>query len=258
MDFVTIKNISYSYKTGPSLVVNNINWNIKRGEFHSLIGRSGCGKTTLLKIISGLLYPTNGEVHIDSLEVTKPSFKIGFVFQAPTLLEWLSVLENIMLPLSIQKTNKSSQLQYGHSALKAVGLENFAYSFPSELSGGQQSRVAIARALITDPILLLMDEPFANLDAITREELQSDLLQLCASKKTTVLFVTHDISEAVYLSDKIAVMADGLIHNEFIVDITKPRKHNIRHETSFNSLCLDIRKSMKTISSVSKFSDNLQ
>ena len=247
MDFVSINNVSYAYKaTLP--VVSDINWNIQRGQFHSLVGRSGCGKTTLLKIVAGLLNPTAGDVFIASSSVKRPSFKTGFVFQAPTLLEWLSVLENVLLPLSIQKTEKSSQNACGLAVLKTVGLENYANRHPYELSGGQQSRVAIARALITEPLLLLMDEPFAALDAMTREELQSDLLELCAEKKTTVLFVTHDISEAVYLSDKVAVMADGVIHNEFIIDINKPRNYETRYQSKFNSLCLDIRNSMKTFS----------
>jgi NitT/TauT family transport system ATP-binding protein len=245
MDFVSINNVSYAYKaTLP--VVSDINWNIQRGQFHSLVGRSGCGKTTLLKIVAGLLNPTAGDVFIASSSVKRPSFKTGFVFQAPTLLEWLSVLENVLLPLSIQKTEKMLQTACGLAVLKTVGMKDYADRYPSELSGGQQSRVAIARALITDPLLLLMDEPFAALDAMTREELQIDLLELCAERETTVLFVTHDISEAVYLSDKVAVMADGLIHNEFIIDIEKPRKHNTRYQPKFNSLCLDIRNSMKT------------
>jgi NitT/TauT family transport system ATP-binding protein len=250
MDFVSINNVSYAYKaTLP--VVSDINWNIQRGQFHSLVGRSGCGKTTLLKIVAGLLNPTAGDVFIASSSVKRPSFKTGFVFQAPTLLEWLSVLENVLLPLSIQKTEEMLQTACGLAVLKTVGMKDYADRYPSELSGGQQSRVAIARALITNPLLLLMDEPFAALDAMTREELQIDLLELCAERETTVLFVTHDISEAVYLSDKVAVMADGLIHNEFIIDIEKPRKHKTRYQPKFNSLCLDIRNSMKTLAPLS-------
>jgi NitT/TauT family transport system ATP-binding protein len=250
MDFVSINNVSYAYKaTLP--VVSDINWNIQRGQFHSLVGRSGCGKTTLLKIVAGLLNPTAGDVFIASSSVKRPSFKTGFVFQAPTLLEWLSVLENVLLPLSIQKTEEMLQTACGLAVLKTVGMKDYADRYPSELSGGQQSRVAIARALITNPLLLLMDEPFAALDAMTREELQIDLLELCAERGTTVLFVTHDISEAVYLSDKVAVMADGLIHNEFIIDIEKPRKHKTRYQPKFNSLCLDIRNSMKTLAPLS-------
>ena len=256
MDFVSLKNISFSYN-GTSPIVNDINWNIKKGEFHSLVGRSGCGKTTLLKIIAGLLIPTIGVVGIGSHIVKKPSFNTGFVFQAPTLLEWLSVIENVLLPLSIKKTKKLSQMQNGLSVLKMVGLEEYAHRYPSELSGGQQSRVAIARALITDPLLLLMDEPFAALDAMTREELQSDLLELCADKKTTVLFVTHDIAEAVYLSDKVAIMDNGLIYNEFNIDIKKPRQYGTQHQPRFNSICMDIRNSMKSLQPQTFLSSNL-
>jgi len=248
IDFVSINNVSFSYKiTSP--IVKDVNWNIQKGEFYSLVGRSGCGKTTLLKIIAGLLVPTSGFLSIGSDIVKEPSFNTGFVFQAPTLLEWLSVIENVLLPLSINKTKKLSQMQRGLSVLRTVGLEEYANRFPSELSGGQQSRVAIARALITEPFLLLMDEPFAALDAMTREELQSDLLELCSDKKTTVLFVTHDIAEAVYLSDKVAIMDNGSIHNEFIVDIKKPRQYRTRYQPRFNSICLDIRNVMKTLES---------
>ena len=130
--------------------------------------------------------------------------------------------------------------------LETVGLKDYANHYPTELSGGQQSRVAIARALITEPPLLLMDEPFAALDAMTREELQIDLLQLCHLRSTTVLFITHDISESVYLSDKIAVMDNGLIQHEFFIDIPKPRRDDIRYQTKFNKLCSDIHTSMKT------------
>ena len=153
-----------------------------------------------------------------------------------------------MLPLTLNRKKNSSHLEFALEVLATVGLKDYSYHYPTELSGGQQSRVAIARALITEPALLLMDEPFAALDAMTREELQIDLLKLCHLQGTTVLFITHDISESVYLSDKIAVMENGSIQKEFRIDIPKPRNDNIRYQAAFNKLCSEVRKSMRTSS----------
>ena len=247
MDFISIDNVSFEYKKDHP-VIKNIDWEIPKGEFHSLIGRSGCGKTTLLKIVAGLITPTGGTVAIGDVQVSYPSLKTGFVFQTPNLLEWSSVLENVLLPLTLNRKKLSNHLEVALEVLATVGLKDYSYHYPTELSGGQQSRVAIARALITEPAVLLMDEPFAALDAITREELQIDLLKLCHLKGTTVLFITHDISESVYLSDKIAVMDNGAIQEEFSIDIPKPRTDNIRYQPTFNKLCSDIRKSMGFLS----------
>ena len=244
MAFINIDNVSFEYKT-KVCVLNDIDWNIQRGEFHSLIGRSGCGKTTLLKIIAGLLVPTNGKVVIGDIQVLRPSDKVGFVFQTPNLLEWLSVIDNVLLPIAIRENKNQQHIDFALELLATVGLKYLSDYYPTELSGGQQSRVAIARALMTNPFLLLMDEPFAALDAMTREELQIDLLKLCWERGTTVLFITHDISEAVYLSDKIAVMGEGFIQDQFTIDISKPRENKLRYETSFNNMCSKIYNSMK-------------
>ena len=240
--------MSFAYKIEHP-VIKDINWEIPKGEFHSLIGRSGCGKTTLLKIVAGLLAPTVGKVAISNTYVSQPSLQTGFVFQAPTLLEWLSVLDNILLPLTINREDNSERIELGLELLSAVGLKDYSGHYPTELSGGQQSRVAIARALITEPVLLLMDEPFAALDAMTREELQIDLLNLCHRKGTTVLFITHDIAEAVYLSDNIALMHDGKIHKNIAINIAKPRKDSIRYQPDFNALCSNIYQTMQTFRS---------
>ncbi len=248
MNFVCIRDVSFAYKTDHA-VIKDINWEIPKGEFHSLIGRSGCGKTTLLKVVAGLLTPTVGKISISNTYVSKPSLQTGFVFQAPTLLEWLSVLDNILLPLRINHEINSERIELGLEILSAVGLKDFSRHYPSELSGGQQSRVAIARALITKPVLLLMDEPFAALDAMTREELQIDLLNLCYRRGTTVLFITHDIAEAVYLSDNIALMHDGSIQKNFSINIAKPRGDKIRYQPEFNALCSNIHQTMQTFHS---------
>lgn len=243
MSFLTIEQASYSYQ-GVEVVVDRIDWTIPQGEFHCLVGRSGCGKTTLLKIAAGLLAPTDGAIHIQGTEIREPSDKVGFVFQTPNLLEWLSVLENVLLPLSLKRTVQPADTEKARDLLALVGLAEYTARFPRELSGGQQSRVAIARALITDPLILLMDEPFAALDALTREELQDDLLRLCELGKTTVMFVTHDIAEAIYLGDRVAVMDRGRIRHVLDIDLARPRAGDIRYGGDFNALCLDVRKAM--------------
>ena len=247
MSFLTIEKASYSYQ-GAEIVVDGIDWTIPRGEFHCLVGRSGCGKTTLLKIAAGLLVPTEGAIHIQATEIRKPSEKVGFVFQTPNLLEWLSVLDNVLLPLSLKRAITQSDTDKARELLALVGLAEYVARFPRELSGGQQSRVAIARALITEPLVLLMDEPFAALDALTREELQDDLLRLCDLAKTTVMFVTHDIAEAIYLADRVAVMDRGRIKHDLGVDLARPRANEIRYGGAFNALCLDVRKAMDVAS----------
>lgn len=244
MGFVSIKDISFSYDTNQT-IIKNISWDIPKGEFHTLIGRSGCGKTTFLKIVAGLVSPTSGRISIDGTTVLTPSHRTGFVFQTPTLLEWLSVIDNVLLPLTISNKKKPEYVDLGLDILASMGLKKHTHKYPNELSGGQQSRVSIARALITEPSLLLMDEPFASLDAMTRQDLQIDLLRLCVKRKTTVLFITHDISEAVYLSDKIALMNSGEIQQNFPIKIDKPRKNEIRYSASFNNLCSDIHDCLK-------------
>lgn len=243
MGFLSIKEASFGYKREET-VVNRVSWAIQRGEFHCLVGRSGCGKTTLLKVAAGLLQPTSGSIFIKGQRVPEPSADVGFVFQAPNLLEWLSVIDNILLPISIRLKPRVDHRKYAMELLDLVGLSAFYNRHPRELSGGQQSRVAIARALITKPEALLLDEPFAAIDAITREELQEDLLQVCGLRKTTVLFVTHDITEAVYLADKVAVMDEGRLKHSLKVNFERPREKNLRYSAHFNELCLLVRQAM--------------
>lgn len=234
---------SFAYREGEA-VVDQVNCTIAEGEFLCLVGRSGCGKTTLLKIAAGLLTPTEGSIHIQGKEVQEPKEEIGFVFQTPNLLEWLSVLDNVLLPISLKRAVQLADRDKTIDLLTLMGLGQMAARHPFELSGGQQSRVAIARALINEPLVLLMDEPFAALDAITREELQDDLLHLCDVRKTTVLFVTHDIAEAVYLGDRVAVMEQGRIHHDQTVNLVRPRDNDVRFSAEFNAQCLDVRKAM--------------
>ena len=242
MSFLTIENACFSYGEEP--VVDRIDWRIEQGEFHCLVGRSGCGKTTLLKIAAGLLPPSEGSIRVQGTEIREPSALVGFVFQTPNLLEWLTVLDNILLPPSLHRTIAPSDRDRAQDLLALVGLGGLDGRYPNELSGGQQSRVAIARGLITDPLILLMDEPFAALDAMTREDLQDDLLALCATKKTTALFVTHDIAEAVYLADRVAVMEAGRIRDALAVALPRPRAADIRYSPEFSALCREARLAM--------------
>lgn len=238
-----MRGVSYSFPAYPR-VVNDVDWQIRRGEVHSLVGRSGCGKTTLLKLAAGLLLPDAGTVTLDGQALRKPGSQLGFVFQAPTLLEWASVLDNVLLPVTLQRRPLTADRVRAEDLLALMGLSGLGPRFPTELSGGQQSRVAIARALLLAPSLLLLDEPFAALDAITREELQDDLLRICRLAQTTVFFVTHDISEAVYLADRVAVMADGKITDDLAVDLPWPRQRALRYGAPFNAVCAQVRQAM--------------
>jgi NitT/TauT family transport system ATP-binding protein len=239
MAYLSLQDVRYSYAKN-NLIVDAVSFDIEKGKFHSLLGKSGCGKTTLLKLAAGLITPDEGCILLQG-EKIKPSEKIGFVFQAPTLLEWKTVMDNVLLPVSLKRKVTKEHLEKAESLLDLMGLSHLTKEYPTRLSGGQQSRVSIARALMGSPTLLYMDEPFSALDAITREELQDDLLRLCELHQMTVLFVTHDISEAVYLSDRIAVMDKGRIIHELFVDLQDRHTPDSRYSGQFSQLCLEIR-----------------
>tara|TARA_Y100000814_G_scaffold271651_1_gene228536 strand:+ start:89 stop:859 length:771 start_codon:yes stop_codon:yes gene_type:complete len=243
-NFLQLNSTTFAYEGAVGNVVSSINWSIPEGGIHCLVGRSGCGKTTLLKLAAGLLQPVTGTVRLLGTNVPEPSQHVGFVFQSPSLLEWQTVLNNVLLPISLHGTVTATDHIAANELLQLVGLQEHTDRYPRQLSGGQQSRVALARALITEPIGLLMDEPFAALDAITREELQDDLLQLASLRKTTVLFVTHDIGEAVYLADKVAVMDAGRIVFSTDVALPRPRNQTQRYSSLFNATCLNLRNAM--------------
>jgi NitT/TauT family transport system ATP-binding protein len=243
VSFLAMRGVGYTFPGWPP-VVRGVDWNIAEGEFHCLVGRSGCGKTTLLKLAAGLLHPDVGHIHLQDAELIAPGPKLGFVFQSPTLLEWHRVLDNVLLPVSLQHRPTPQETDKAQQLLAQLGLSAFASHYPRQLSGGQQSRVALARSLILEPSLLLLDEPFAALDAITREELQDDLLEMCRQRKTTVLFVTHDITEAVYLADRIAVMEGGRIIADIRDEAPKPRARATRYSPAFSRQCAQVREAM--------------
>ena len=229
-------------KTFPNgtLALANLNFNLRRGEFLSLLGPSGCGKSTVLRIIAGLTAPSYGSVEWpDPSTHAGKSNRIGFVFQDPTLMPWASVFNNASLPLVLNCMAAARIAGRVTTALDRVGLTKFAEAYPRELSGGMRMRVSIARALVTEPQLLLMDEPFAALDEITRFKLNNDLLQVWQATGTTVVFVTHSVFESVYLSNRILVITarPGRIFTELAIDAPYPRDNNYGTSAEYAAFC---------------------
>jgi NitT/TauT family transport system ATP-binding protein len=217
------------------------------GEFVSLLGPSGCGKSTALRIIAGLSEPTSGKVEwpdADAANAGAPR-RIGFVFQEPTLMPWATVAANVRLPLKLVGLGASAQARVD-AALARVGLSGFAQSYPRELSGGMKMRASIARALVTEPKLLLMDEPFAALDEITRFRLNNDLLELWQALGKTVVFVTHSVFESVYLSQRIVVMTrrPGRVFTELSIDASHPRDENFRTSADYAGYCRRVSEAL--------------
>lgn len=244
MSGLVFHNVTLSYGAGLP-AVDQASFAIRPGEFLSLVGRSGCGKTTVLKLAAGLLQADHGTIELAGSQVTGPGRNVGIVFQSPTLLEWKSIRDNVVLPIALRRKPTAEDEERADSLLAMMGIRAHADKYPSELSGGQQSRVAIARALLQDPAVLLMDEPFAALDAITREELQDELLQMSQQRSMTVLFITHDIPEAVYLSDRVAVMEQGRILQDVTIPLAKPRTPEMRYSPSFSEWSLTVRRMME-------------
>jgi len=217
------------------VAVKDVSLQIDDGEFVSLLGPSGCGKTTFLNAIDGLKHVTRGEIRIDDKVVTKPGKDRAMVFQSSALLPWRDVLGNVAYGLELQGVNKSSGHARARDLIKLVGLAGFEERYPNELSGGMQQRVNIARALATDPEILLLDEPFANLDAQTREFMQSELLRIWAATHKTAIFVTHNIVESVYLSDRVVVFTarPGRVKEIVNIDLPRPRPLKIKRSSEF-------------------------
>lgn len=212
----------------PVTALQDVDLHLRRHEFVSLIGPSGCGKSTILRLIGGLLRPTSGAVRIFDHVVTEPRDEIGIVFQKPTLLPWLSVLDNITFPMRHKFGRvEPKEQQRAHELLTMIGLKDFAHKRPNELSGGMQQRVSIARSLLHDPDILLMDEPFSALDALTRDEMSFELLRIWNERPKTVVFVTHSIQEALLLSDRIVVMSARPGRVAEIIDVPLPRPRNM-------------------------------
>ncbi len=224
--------------------LQDVSLEIGRNEFITLVGPSGCGKSTLLRIVAGLILPTAGRASIGGEEITEPRAETGIVFQAPTLLPWASVLDNVLFPLRMMHRIDSTSTDKAMALLKLVGLTGFESKSPRELSGGMQQRVAICRALVHDPDILLMDEPFGALDALTREEMTMELLRIWSERPKTVLFVTHSITEAVVLADRVVVMSPRPGRIAEILDIGLPRPRSFETEATpeFHEASQRIRK----------------
>ena len=240
MSLLSLRGVRFAFPGWPA-TVDGVDLEVEAGAFHCLVGRSGCGKTTLLKLAAGLLVPQSGEVVFRGKRGVGPG--IGFVFQAPNLLEWLRVIDNVLLPVSLHHRPTAQERAQAQQLLEQLGLGAHAQKYPRQLSGGQQSRVALARALILQPALLLLDEPFAALDAITREELQADLLQMCGERGTGVLFVTHDINEAVFLGDRVDVVDAGRIAQEIPIALPE-RATRVRYSARFAEYCAQVRAAL--------------
>src|SRR6202047_4085223 len=228
-------------KTFPSGTVPlaGLDLDVREGEFLSLLGPSGCGKSTALRIIAGLTEPTQGAVEWTAAARTENENRLGFVFQEPTLMPWANVFNNVLLPLKLKGAAADDAAARVNAALARVGLQQFGTAYPRELSGGMRMRVSIARALVTEPALLLMDEPFAALDEITRFKLNNDLLQVWQALRTTIVFVTHSVFESVYLSSRIVVMAArrGRVFPEVAIDAPYPRDQTFRTSAEYAALC---------------------
>jgi NitT/TauT family transport system ATP-binding protein len=230
--------VSFSYSNLHAL--QGVSFDVNVGEFISIVGPSGCGKSTLLSIIDGLVPATGGKIKVDGLEVSQPGHDRAMVFQEASLLPWRTVRNNITFGLECQSTPRNQARQKADDLIRLVGLHGFADAFPSQLSGGMQQRVNLARALAVDPEVLLMDEPFAALDAQTREVMQTELLTVWQRTRKTILFVTHQIDEAIYLSDRVVVFSGrpGSVREIIVPNLPRPRQLSIKHSAEFLS-CAD-------------------
>lgn len=242
---IEVQDVLKIFKSGTKTVhaLNRVSFNVHEGDFVSLVGPSGCGKSTLLKIVAGLLPASSGKVSVSGRPVAGPLDNVGMVFQSPVLLKWKNVIGNIMLPVEFGRLDRASHLEKAHGLIRLVGLEGFEEMYPHQLSGGMQQRVSLCRALVTDPEILLMDEPFGALDAMTRDELDIELLKIWDGKRKTALFVTHNIQEAVFLSDTVVVMSarPGRVIQKLSVDLPRPRTMEMMSSSRFCDYTLRIR-----------------
>jgi NitT/TauT family transport system ATP-binding protein len=244
--------MTYEAASGPVEALAGISLSVGTGEFVSLVGPSGCGKSTLLRIVAGLRPATEGAVRVGGNIVRAPIADVGMVFQAPILLKWRSIVQNVLLPAELAGKETRALRARAGQLLDMAGLKGFANKLPRELSGGMQQRAALCRALLLDPPLLLMDEPFGALDAMTRDDMALELLRIWGERdlarqaRKTVLFVTHSISEAVFLSDRVVVMSPrpGRVVADLRIDLPRPRTVELRASEAFGRLSLDLFRAL--------------
>ncbi|MGG0719603.1 ABC transporter ATP-binding protein [Robertmurraya massiliosenegalensis] len=234
-----LKNVSYTFTKEKNPVISELNFTVQQGEFVSLIGKSGTGKSTILKLITGLLKPNEGEITIDKQPISLGD--VGYMPQKDLLLPWRTIIDNIMIGAEIQKDLKLSK-EDARSWLKKVGLEDYEQAFPHQLSGGMRQRVAFLRAMLTGKEVLLLDEPFGALDSITKKEMQAWLLSIWQELDKTIVFITHDLEEACYLSDRIILLKDNKTIEGITVPFPRPRHQEIVHSQTFVELRKELEK----------------
>ena len=243
---ISLQDLSKTYRTdkGDTPALQKLNVNIEEGQFIAVVGPSGCGKSTLLKILAGLHKASSGVASISGSPVSGPRRDVGVVFQSPVLFPWRTVLENVLLPAQVQHLDIQIHRNNALSLLSLVGLNEFSDHYPRELSGGMQQRVAISRALVNDPSLLLMDEPFGALDAMTREHLNVELQRIWLEKKKTILFITHSIPESIFLADRVLVMSPrpGRIIEDMLIPLPRPRGLEVMNTAEFGGYVSQIRR----------------
>jgi len=244
-EVIAVRRLSkrYGSRADAILALDDIDFSVPDREFLSIVGPSGCGKSTLLKILAGLLHATEGEAWLNDTAIDGPRRDIGVVFQSPVLFPWRSVLGNVLLPADVQRLGRAEMTKRAYDLLKLVGLDGFEHRYPWELSGGMQQRVALVRALIHDPALLLMDEPFGALDALTRESMNVELQRIWLDRRKTVVFVTHSTSEAVFLADRVMVMSarPGTIADMLKIELPRPRSLDVMTTEAFGTYVRRIR-----------------
>lgn len=247
---LSIRNLRKVYQTfdGELEALGNVSFDVNQREFVSIVGPSGCGKTTLLRIIAGLLPKSDGEIIVNQSSFD-PTREVGFVFQKALLLHWRKVLDNVLLPVEILKLDRRKYVDRAHDLLKLVGLDGFENRYPNELSGGMQQRVSIARALIHDPKLILMDEPFGALDAITREKMNLELLRIWSEAQKTILFITHEINEAVFLSDRVIVLSarPSQMIGSYNIALERPRTLQQKATAEFGKYSVNIYQKLEVM-----------
>lgn len=239
---ISLSNVSLQFKKESHPVLQAVDLQVERHEFVSIIGKSGSGKTSLLKVMSGLQQPTKGEVKLNGQSIVEPQEEMTYVFQKPVLLEWRNLLQNTLLPLEIKGRVSPEDTIRAREILQLVGLGEHESKFPHECSGGMMSRASLARALLTNPEVLFMDEPFAALDAMTKEQLQVELENISSQLKPTTVFITHDISEAVFLSDRVILLGGSPAHvvHEFVIPFARPRQKELKFEAEFTQMVKNI------------------
>jgi NitT/TauT family transport system ATP-binding protein len=240
--------IRHIYRSGRGglLALDGVGLTVGEGEFVAIVGSSGCGKSTLLRILGGLLAPTEGSVELAGQPPELPHQRVGYVFQKVNLMPWRTVLHNVTLPLEVAGSPRNQAEQRARDLLALVQLEEFAHVFPRELSGGMAQRVAIARALVSQPEVLLLDEPFGSLDALSREQMNMELLRIWQARRVTAVAVTHDLQEAIFLADRVLVMSPrpGRIRSEVRIDLPRPRTLEVMYTEFFGALSRRVREAI--------------